>query len=51
MATKGENGWQSDLDVCERNRYMFEKELETNVTFQVSSAQDGKILFSDNVTK
>ena len=49
MATKGENAWQSDLNVCERNWYMFEKELETNVTFQVSSPQDGKILFLNNI--
>ena len=36
------NEWQSELNVCERNRHMLENELETDVTFQVSSPQDGK---------
>ena len=46
MATGGKTstGWQGDLNVCERNWYMFENELETNVTFQVSSPLDGKTL-------
>ena len=46
MASNARNvsgGWQSEMNVCERNRHMFENELETDVTFQVSSPQDGKL--------
>ena len=34
-------GWQSEMDVCERNMHMLENELEADVTFKVSSPQEG----------
>ena len=39
----GEDDWQSDLSVSERNWYMLQNELETDVTFQVSSPQNGRV--------
>ena len=38
--------WQSEMNVCERNMHMLENELETDVTFEVSSPQDGKFLLA-----
>ena len=52
MASSGKNenlGWQSDLNVCQRNLHMLENELETDVVFQVSSPQDGKFFIVRNV--
>ena len=43
-AKNGSDGWQSEMNVCERNWHMLENELETDVTFQVSSPQDGELL-------
>ena len=48
MATGGQQRntrWQGELNVCERNWYMLENELETDVTFQVSSTctEEGKL--------
>ena len=46
MASSARNDikdWQSEMNVCERNRHMLENELETDVTFKVSSSQSGKV--------
>lgn len=42
--SRGEQGWQSDKTVLQRNRYMLEHEVAADVCFEVGTSRSTKLV-------